>query len=253
MVSRRARAPTAALAPRRRLPRGPARAPGAGWDCQEAEEQWPGLVAGVTAAAGHERAHGAAGGARCAALRCAAAAAAHARPAPPPASPPPPPPAAEADQGDQGVPADRAPQGRALGQDQEGVGPDQVQGPLQPLPVHAVRGGRRQGREAQAVAAPGCAAEGPGARGVALLGMPALARTRSGGLPAAAPAAAWPRRSDGGAAVAGAGRAAAAAGVLCWRTRAAAGGCATSPAIEGSPPPSRILTRAPAGLQVQEI
>jgi len=53
---------------------------------------------------------------------------------------------AEANQGDQGVPHDRAPQGRPICQDkevEEREEPDQVQGSLQPLPVHPRR--RRQG------------------------------------------------------------------------------------------------------------
>jgi hypothetical protein len=59
--------------------------------------------------------------------------------------------AAEADPRDQGLPADGAAQGRAVGADQEDQGRRQVQGALLPLPLHPLRLRRRQGQQAQAV------------------------------------------------------------------------------------------------------
>uniref|UniRef100_A0A453BCC4 Uncharacterized protein n=1 Tax=Aegilops tauschii subsp. strangulata TaxID=200361 RepID=A0A453BCC4_AEGTS len=77
-------------------------------------------------------------------------------PSPPP--PPSPPPRvrtvvhhAEADPRDQGLPADGAPEGRAVGADQEDQGRRQVQGALLQVPLHALRLRRRQGQQAQAV------------------------------------------------------------------------------------------------------
>jgi hypothetical protein len=68
--------------------------------------------------------------------------------------------AAEADPRDEGLPADGAAQGRAVGADQAGQGCRQVQGALLPVPLHALRPRRRQGQQAQAV---------PPARSVVLL------------------------------------------------------------------------------------
>ena len=65
--------------------------------------------------------------------------------------------AAEANQRDQRLPADGAAEGRTLCEDKKVWGCDQVQGPLQALPVHALRHRRGQGRQAEAVAATRCA------------------------------------------------------------------------------------------------
>lgn len=62
--------------------------------------------------------------------------------------------AAEADQRDQGLLADSEEEGCQVSEDQEDWGCDQVQGPVQPLPLHTLCHRRRQGRQAQAVAAP---------------------------------------------------------------------------------------------------
>lgn len=58
---------------------------------------------------------------------------------------------AEADPRDQGLPADGAPEGRAVGADQEDQGRRQVQGSLLQVPLHALRLRCRQGQQAQAV------------------------------------------------------------------------------------------------------
>ena len=60
--------------------------------------------------------------------------------------------AAEADPRDQGLPADGAAEGRAVGADQAGQGRRQVQGSLLQVPLHPLRPRRRQGHQAQAVA-----------------------------------------------------------------------------------------------------
>ncbi len=63
--------------------------------------------------------------------------------------------AAAPDRGDQAVPADGEAPGRQVRENQEDGPGDQVQGPVLQVSVHAVRGGQRQGRQAQAVTAPG--------------------------------------------------------------------------------------------------
>ena len=60
--------------------------------------------------------------------------------------------AAEANQRDQGLPPDRAPEGRPVREDQEVRGRHQVQGPVQSVPVHAVRHRLRQSRQVETVA-----------------------------------------------------------------------------------------------------
>ncbi len=62
--------------------------------------------------------------------------------------------AAEADHGDQGLPAEGAQEGRQVGQDQEERREHQVQGALLALPLHLGHYRQGEGREAQAVAAP---------------------------------------------------------------------------------------------------
>ena len=60
--------------------------------------------------------------------------------------------ASEADPRDQGLPADGAEEGRAVGADQAGQGRRQVQGSLLQVPLHPMRPRRGQGQQAQAVA-----------------------------------------------------------------------------------------------------
>ena len=62
--------------------------------------------------------------------------------------------AAEANQRDQGLPAHSQAERCEISEDQEDRRCDEIQGPMQPLPVHALRDGLRQGRQAQAVPAP---------------------------------------------------------------------------------------------------
>uniref|UniRef100_A0A453GT52 Uncharacterized protein n=1 Tax=Aegilops tauschii subsp. strangulata TaxID=200361 RepID=A0A453GT52_AEGTS len=61
---------------------------------------------------------------------------------------------AEADPRDQGLPADGAAEGRAVGADQEDQGRRQVQGALLQVPLHPLRPRHRQGQQAQAVPPP---------------------------------------------------------------------------------------------------
>merc|ERR1711884_411999 len=64
------------------------------------------------------------------------------------------------DQRDQGLPPEGAAEGRQERQDQAELRECQIQGSMLPVPLHARYHGQGEGREAEAVAAPGSAGQG---------------------------------------------------------------------------------------------